>query len=132
MVKRIVKKFHPQQVILFGSALRARRLSPGRDKVVVDLLVAMDFDIAHDKGLEIRQALYDLLVPLDVIVTRPEDFAWRKEVVGIGSSGCGCMRREGVCIPSTPKAVITVIREWLAKADNDLTTAAHTLTLGED
>ena len=32
----------------------------------------------------------------------------------------------------TPKAVITVLREWLAKADNDLTTAAHTLTLGED
>jgi HEPN domain-containing protein len=31
-----------------------------------------------------------------------------------------------------PKAVVTVIREWLAKADNDLKTAAHTLTLGED
>jgi HEPN domain-containing protein len=27
--------------------------------------------------------------------------------------------------------VIAVIREWLAKADNDLTTAAHVLTLGE-
>lgn len=32
----------------------------------------------------------------------------------------------------TPKAVITVLREWLAKADNDVKTAAHTLTLGED
>jgi HEPN domain-containing protein len=31
-----------------------------------------------------------------------------------------------------PKAVISVLREWLAKADNDLTTAAHTLTLGKD
>src|SRR5262249_53228363 len=30
-----------------------------------------------------------------------------------------------------PKAVVTVVREWLAKADNDLTNAAHTLTLGE-
>jgi HEPN domain-containing protein len=29
-----------------------------------------------------------------------------------------------------PKAVVTVIREWLVKAENDLTTAAHTLTLG--
>lgn len=29
-----------------------------------------------------------------------------------------------------PKGVITVIREWLAKAENDLKTAAHTLTLG--
>ena len=33
---------------------------------------------------------------------------------------------------SAPEAVIIVIREWLLKADNDLTTAAHTLTLGED
>ncbi len=32
--------------------------------------------------------------------------------------------------PADP--VITVIREWLAKADNDLLTAAHTLTLGRD
>jgi HEPN domain-containing protein len=32
----------------------------------------------------------------------------------------------------TPKAVLTVIREWLAKADNDLKNAAHTLTLGPD
>ena len=29
-----------------------------------------------------------------------------------------------------PDAVIELIREWLAKADNDLTNAAHTLTLG--
>lgn len=31
-----------------------------------------------------------------------------------------------------PKGIITVIREWLAKADNDLKNAAHTLTLGKD
>ncbi len=31
-----------------------------------------------------------------------------------------------------PKAVITVIREWLVKAENDLKTAVHTLTLGQD
>jgi len=31
-----------------------------------------------------------------------------------------------------PKGVIAVIREWLAKADNDLKTAVHTLTLGKD
>ena len=29
----------------------------------------------------------------------------------------------------TPDPLIAVLREWLAKADNDLTTAAHTLTL---
>jgi HEPN domain-containing protein len=31
-----------------------------------------------------------------------------------------------------PDLVVVVIREWLAKADNDLTTAAHTLTLREN
>lgn len=34
-------------------------------------------------------------------------------------------------MPAPPNPVIAVLREWLAKADNDLTTAAHTLTLGE-
>ena len=28
--------------------------------------------------------------------------------------------------------VLTVISEWVIKAENDLTTAAHTLKLGED
>ena len=32
----------------------------------------------------------------------------------------------------TPDAVITVLREWVVKAENDLKTAAHTLTLGDD
>jgi HEPN domain-containing protein len=31
-----------------------------------------------------------------------------------------------------PDPVTTVIREWIAKAENDLLTAAHTLTLGAD
>jgi HEPN domain-containing protein len=30
-----------------------------------------------------------------------------------------------------PNPVVIVVREWLRKADHDLTTAAHTLTLGE-
>jgi HEPN domain-containing protein len=31
-----------------------------------------------------------------------------------------------------PNPVVAVLREWLAKADNDLTTAAHTLALGAE
>lgn len=79
MVKRIVAKFHPEQVILFGSQARG-------DTTVdsdVDLLVVMDFEgTAFDKGLEIMHALPDILIPVDVIVTKPENFAWRKDVVG--------------------------------------------------
>ena len=48
MVKRIVRKFHPQQVILFGSQARGDA-GPDSD---VDLLVVMDFEgTARDKGL---------------------------------------------------------------------------------
>jgi predicted nucleotidyltransferase len=79
MVKRIVANFQPQQVILFGSQARGDA-GPDSD---VDLLVVMDFEgTAFEKGLEIREALHDILIPKDIIVTRPEDFAWRKEIVG--------------------------------------------------
>jgi predicted nucleotidyltransferase len=79
IVQRIVRKFQPGQVILFGSQARGDA-GPDSD---VDLLVVMDFEgSAFEKQLEIRQALHDILVSKDIIVTRPEDFAWRKEVVG--------------------------------------------------
>jgi predicted nucleotidyltransferase len=79
MVKRIVKKFHPEQVILFGSQARGDA-GPDSD---VDLLVVMPVEgSVCEKRLEISLALPDLPVPVDVIVTTPENFAWRKEVVG--------------------------------------------------
>ncbi len=79
IVKRIVKKFHPEQVILFGSHARGEA-GPDSD---VDLLIVMDFEgDVRDKWLEIRQALRDIPVAVDAIVTRPKDFAWRKNVVG--------------------------------------------------
>jgi predicted nucleotidyltransferase len=79
LVKRIVARFQPQQVILFGSHARGEA-GPDSD---VDLRVVMDFGgSAFDKDLEIRMALHDFVIPKDIIVTSPEDFAWRKDVVG--------------------------------------------------
>ena len=79
MVQRIVRKFQPEQVILFGSHARGEA-GPDSD---VDLLVVMDFEgSAFEMGLEIHLALHHILVPTDIIVTRPADFAWRKEVFG--------------------------------------------------
>ncbi len=79
MVKRIVERFHPEQIILFGSQARGDA-GPDSD---VDLLVVMDVKGSVDKKrLAIHRALDDIPVPVDIIITSPEDFAWRKDVVG--------------------------------------------------
>ncbi len=79
VVRRIVRRFHPEQVILFGS--RARRdAGPESD---IDLLVVMDFEGSKlDKMVELQGAADDAPVPVDILVTTPADFAWRKDVVG--------------------------------------------------
>jgi predicted nucleotidyltransferase len=79
MVKRVAKMFHPKQIILFGSHARGEA-GPDSD---VDLLVVTPVQGAvRDMRLEIRAALGDVPFPLDVLVATPEEFAWRKEVVG--------------------------------------------------
>jgi predicted nucleotidyltransferase len=79
MVKRIVRQFDPEQVILFGSQARGDA-GPDSD---VDLLVVMEVKGSRwEKGSEIHLTLYDFLVPMDILVTTPEDFAWRKQVIG--------------------------------------------------
>ncbi|HZV06430.1 MAG TPA: nucleotidyltransferase domain-containing protein, partial [Gemmataceae bacterium] len=79
IVRRIVREFHPERVILFGSHARGEA-GPDSD---VDLLVVMPVEgLKHKKQVEIRVALHDIRIPKDIIVTTPEDFAWRKDVVG--------------------------------------------------
>jgi len=79
MVRRIVDRFDPEQIILFGSHARG---SADRDSDV-DLLVVMPVaGSKREKQLEVRLALHDVSFPKDVIVTTPEEFAWRKEVPG--------------------------------------------------
>ena len=79
MVKRIVKNFDPEKIILFGSHARG---DAGLDSDV-DLLVVMPVEGSIvELRLDIREALYSIPVPVDIIVTTPEDFAWRKDFVG--------------------------------------------------
>jgi len=79
MVSRIVKKFDPERIILFGSRA-GKNARPDSD---VDLLVVMDAGrTRRDAELALRKLLHDIPVPKDVIVSRPEDFAWRKDIVG--------------------------------------------------
>jgi predicted nucleotidyltransferase len=79
MVRRIVRQFHPERVILFGSHARGEA-GPDSD---VDLLVVMPVKGSRrEKAIEIGVALHDIQVPKDIIVTTPEEFEWRKQVVG--------------------------------------------------
>lgn len=79
MVQRIVRKFHPEKIILFGSQARGDA-GPDSD---VDLLVVMPVGGSIDElRLDIRAALHSIPLPVDIIVTTLEDFAWRKDFVG--------------------------------------------------
>jgi predicted nucleotidyltransferase len=79
MVGRIVAEFDPDTIILFGSHARGEA-GPDSD---VDLLVVMPVEGSkRAKQLEIRSAVHNVHVPKDIIVSRPEEFQWRKDVVG--------------------------------------------------
>jgi len=79
MVKRLVERFDPDQIILFGSHARGTAW-PDSD---VDLLVVMPVSGSkRDKQVEMRVALHDIRVPKDIILVTPEEAARRRDIVG--------------------------------------------------
>jgi predicted nucleotidyltransferase len=79
MADRIVKRFRPEKVILFGSHATGRA-GPDSD---VDLLVVMPLSASKaTHEFEIRAALRAYRTPKDVVVTTPEAVAWRRAVPG--------------------------------------------------
>ena len=79
MVQRIVKRFAPEKIILFGSHATGTA-GPDSD---VDLLVIMTPNESRAaQEIAIRMALRHYRLPKDVIVTTPEDFAWRRKIPG--------------------------------------------------
>ena len=79
MVARIVARFHPSRVVLFGSRARgdASRLSD------VDLLVVMgDAPDKRRAAVEMRRLLGDLPLSKDIVVTTPDEIAYRGQVAG--------------------------------------------------
>lgn len=79
MVRRIVREFDPERIILFGSHARGDA-GPDSD---VDLLVVMPVKgDKRKKQVEIRVVLHDVGIPTDIMFTTSEDFPWRKDVVG--------------------------------------------------
>jgi len=79
MVRRLVDRFDPDQVILFGSHARGTA-GPDSD---VDLLVIMPVSGSkRARQLELRLALHDISVPKDIILVTPDEVAKRKDIVG--------------------------------------------------
>ena len=79
MTERIVRDFHPVQIILFGSHARGAA-DPQSD---VDLLVV--FSELADKrktAVDVRRALADLPMAKDILVTTPEELARQRDQVG--------------------------------------------------
>jgi predicted nucleotidyltransferase len=79
MVNRIVKQFHPLQVMLFGSQARGT----ATDASDVDLLVVLpEIPDKRRAAVEIRRALGDLPICKDIVVATPEEIARRGHLVG--------------------------------------------------
>ena len=79
MVERIVARFQPARILLFGSRARgtANRWSD------VDLLVVME-EVTDKRraAVEMGRVLSDLPVSKDIIVTTPEEITRRGHLVG--------------------------------------------------
>lgn len=79
MVRRIVERFHPEKIILFGSYARGTA-GPDSD---VDLLVVMPVSGSKRRlAIEIDIAIAGLGLPKDVIIVTPEEVEDYRDQVG--------------------------------------------------
>lgn len=79
MVNRIVTKFQPTRIVLFGSRARG----DAREFSDVDLLVVMnDVPNKRESAITIMKLLSDLPVSKDIIVSSVDEVAIRQQIVG--------------------------------------------------
>lgn len=81
VVERVVERFDPLKVIVFGSLARGE---PNYDSDV-DLLVVFDdveLENKRDLTVDIRRVLADIPVPVDVVVTDVDEIQRRGHIVG--------------------------------------------------
>lgn len=79
MVERIVDRFHPLRVILFGSRGRG---DAGRESDVDLLVVLAEVGDRRKTAIEIRRALARIPLAKDIIVTTPQEIRRRGDLVG--------------------------------------------------
>ena len=87
MVGRIVARFHPDRIILFGSCVKGE---PTEDSDI-DLLIVMPVKGSRrEQANAIDLALADRAVPVDLIVLTPEQFERQKD--SFGTIACEAVR----------------------------------------
>jgi uncharacterized protein len=79
VVDRIVRRFHPEKIILFGSWARGE----AREDSDLDLLVVLS-KVVHKRkaAIEVLRTLNGLPISKDVIVTTPQEIEERGRVIG--------------------------------------------------
>lgn len=79
VVERLVQQFQPLKIILFGSQARG----DARPDSDVDLLVVLpQVENKHEAHVAMLRALGDLSVPVDIVITTPDELARRGHIVG--------------------------------------------------
>ena len=79
MANKIVRRFHPTRIILFGSQTR------GDDNANSDVDLLVVFPDAADKrkiAIEIRRTLSEFNIPKDILVTTPAEIDRRGHLIG--------------------------------------------------
>ena len=119
MTRRIVGRFHPDKVILFGSHARG---TAGRDSDV-DLLVVMPVTGSRrETGIAIGVALSDL--PFRSTLSSPRLKSSPSGGISPGPSSARRPSKAGFCMKSRPDVLAEAARLWVAKADADLKMAS--------
>ena len=79
MVNRIVTKFQPTRIVLFGSQARG----DATESSDIDLLVIMnDVQDKHQTTVAIRRLLKDMPISKDIVVSTPDEIERLRGVVG--------------------------------------------------
>ena len=76
VVRRIIARFSPKMIVIFGSVGRHE----AREDSDLDIMVVMEteLDIIH-RGVDIRDILEDIMMPMDIIVVTPEEYEDEKD-----------------------------------------------------
>jgi predicted nucleotidyltransferase len=81
VAKRVVERFDPLKVVLFGSLARGEANYDSD----IDLLVVFDHVKWEDKrelAIQVRLAMLDVPAPIDISVTGPDEIGRRGDMVG--------------------------------------------------